>query len=114
MRGFQSLRDEFPFDFYEEVRAVGRPVWDDGMNGWLVVSNSGCRLIEMMEETHFTPPWYDTPPEVVRIARGSERALAAVRGEHHRAPHARGPAADAQQSEQGRRSGYQRNHVSCC
>jgi cytochrome P450 len=87
MLGFQSLRDELPFDFYEELRAAGRPVWDEGMRGWLVVSHSGCRLIEMMEETHFTPPWYDTPPEVVRVARGSERALAAVRGDHHRAQH---------------------------
>jgi cytochrome P450 len=87
MQGFQSLRDQLPFDFYEEVRAEGRPVWDEGMRGWLVVSNSGCRRIEMMEETHFTPEWYDTPPEVVRVARGSERALAAVRGDQHRAQH---------------------------
>src|ERR1700678_4494477 len=85
MQGFQSLRDQLPFDFYEEVRAEGRPVWDEGMRGWLIVSNSGCRRIEMMEETHFTPEWYDTPPEVVRVARGSESALAAGRGDEPQA-----------------------------
>jgi cytochrome P450 len=87
MTSFADYRDIQPYDFYETVRESKSPVWDSGMNAWLVVSHQGCRRIQFEEETNFVPLWQEVPPETLRTVRGSERSHTAAKGEQHKRQH---------------------------
>jgi cytochrome P450 len=76
-----SVEDTDPFGFYESLRARGPLVWDEVMQGWLVLSYEHCRLIET-QEGRFRHPYSDASPELVEI-KGGRSNLTLLQGEEH-------------------------------
>lgn len=81
----RDLRDVDPYPAYEQMRAVGPVVWDEGMVAWLVLSHDGCTFVERREDL-FEEPTGTLPEAAAIVGRRDFRSL--VGGEHevlHRA-----------------------------
>jgi cytochrome P450 len=61
----RDLRDVDPYPAYEQMRAVGPVVWDEGMAAWLVLSHDGCTFVERREDLFEEPT--GSLPEAARI-----------------------------------------------
>ncbi len=51
----RDFRDVDPYPAYEQLRAIGSVVWDDGMRAWLVLSHDGCTFVERREDLFEEP-----------------------------------------------------------
>jgi cytochrome P450 len=51
----RDFRDIDPYPAYEQMRAVGSVVWDEGMHAWLVLSHDGCAFVERNEDLFEEP-----------------------------------------------------------
>lgn len=79
-----DLADVYPYPFYEQMRAKGPLVWDDGFKGWLVTSYDLCREIEMKEDL-YRHPYADATPELIEIKGG--RTVTVLQGAEHARMH---------------------------
>ncbi len=46
----RDTRDRDPYPLYEELRAKGSVVWDEGMAAWIVLDHDGCSFVETRED----------------------------------------------------------------
>jgi cytochrome P450 len=51
----RDLRDVDPYPAYEQMRAIGSVIWDEGMRAWLVLSHDGCTFVERNEDLFEEP-----------------------------------------------------------
>jgi len=66
---FDSAVIEDPFPHYEDVRATGRAVWNDIIQGWMVPGFDDCATVLTDDGEHFTAvpstpeilPWFEAP-----------------------------------------------------
>ena len=96
-----EVRDRNPYPVYEVARQQGNVVWDQGMDGWLILDYEGCSFVEQREDL-FIEPTGQMPGADLIAGRRDFRALT---GERHRllhhfalrlwAPHAVEPYRDA-------------------
>lgn len=77
--------DRDPYPFYDQVRAAGPLVWDDGLRAWLVTSYELCRHIETHEEL-FRHPYTGANDTLVAI-KGGRRNVTILHGDAHRRMH---------------------------
>ncbi len=69
-----DLRDVDPYPAYEQMRAVGPVVWDEGMAAWLVLTHDGCTFVERREDL-FEEPTGSLPDAVKIVGRRDFRSL---------------------------------------
>jgi cytochrome P450 len=74
-----ETRDIDPYPLYEELRARGSVVRDDGMDAWLVLDHDGCTFVERREDL-FEEPTGSMPGAAEITGRRDLRALV---GEQH-------------------------------
>ena len=77
-----SLEDRDPFEHYEAMRSVGKVVWDDSVNGWLVLDFELCRHVELHEEDQFRNAYADADPLVVEL-KGGRSNITISQGKQH-------------------------------
>lgn len=77
------MRDKDPYPFYKRAREQGNVVWDDGMQGWLVLDFEGCGFVERREDL-FVEPTAQLPGADIIAGRRDFRGLT---GEQHRVLH---------------------------
>ena len=76
---YASYFDRDPFRFFEEIRAQGRAVWDEGMGAWLVTGYEDVAHVQRHEEI-FLAPW----PRMNFERIFGRRTLFMIEGEPHR------------------------------
>jgi cytochrome P450 len=81
---YAGFFDRDPFGFFEQVRARGRAVWDEGMQAWLVTGYEDVAHVQRHEET-FLAPW----PRMDFESIFGRRTLFMIEGESHRRMYAR-------------------------
>ena len=79
-----DTRDIDPYPVYEELRAAGSTVRDEGMDAWAVLDHDGCTLVGRREDL-FEEPTGSLPGADVISGRRELRALV---GEQHDTLHA--------------------------
>lgn len=79
----RDLRDVDPYPAYERMRSVGKVVWDEGLDAWLVLSHEGCTYVERREDL-FAEPTGTLPGAADIVGRRDIRSLV---GEGHDAIH---------------------------
>jgi cytochrome P450 len=55
--------DAEPWDYYERLVERGEVVWDDGMNGWVVPTYTGCKEVLSNDKRLVHHPGEDTPAD---------------------------------------------------
>jgi cytochrome P450 len=51
----RDTRDLDPYPIYEQARAEGNVVWDEGMDAWLVLDHESCAFVETREDLFAEP-----------------------------------------------------------
>jgi cytochrome P450 len=74
-----DLRDADPYPAYEQMRAAGNVLWDEGMRAWLVLDHEGCAFVERNESLYEEPT--GTLPDAHEIV--GPRNLRALVGVEH-------------------------------
>ena len=72
--------DALPFDHFADLRANGPVVWDDALQGWLVLSYDLCRDVFRDEES-FAHNYAQIDAETLRVKGG--RNIVTTQGEPH-------------------------------
>ena len=81
----KQISGQDPYPMYEEMRAQGDVIWDEGMQAWLVLSADGCR--EMMRtDLDAIRFWTKDLGDIARDIQGTS-ALTLLEGEDHRKLH---------------------------
>jgi cytochrome P450 len=70
-----------PFGFYEELRAQGDILWDEGMRAWIVLDYETCKLVES-DEARF-PNAYFKPNPVYDEIKGGRTNISVLQGPDH-------------------------------
>ncbi|HYN69079.1 MAG TPA: hypothetical protein VEX41_02585, partial [Candidatus Eisenbacteria bacterium] len=78
-----NVRDVDPYPIYEQLRASGSVVWDEGMRAWLVLDHEGCAFVERREDL-FAEPTRSLPGAAEITGPREFRSLV---GEPHRRLH---------------------------
>jgi hypothetical protein len=78
-----ELVDLDPYGHYEELRATGEVVWDDGLRAWLALSYEACATVERREELF--APGMGTLPGAEEIT--GRRSILTLTGGPHRRLH---------------------------
>src|SRR5690242_12346251 len=76
-----ELVDVDPYGHYEELRARGEVVWDEGLRAWLALSYDACATVERREELF--APGMGTLPGADEIT-GRRSILTLTGPPHHR------------------------------
>lgn len=77
-----TVENTDPFGFYEAIRGRGPLVWDEVMNGWLVLDYAHCLEIEFNED-RFSNPYAGAGPLMTRIKGGASN-ITLTQGELHK------------------------------
>jgi cytochrome P450 len=51
----RDTRDADPYPAYAAGRALGKVIWDEGMDAWLVLDHDGCAFVETREDLFAEP-----------------------------------------------------------
>jgi cytochrome P450 len=78
-----ELRNRDPYAYYEQLRAQGSVVWDEGMHAWLVLGHAECVVVERRED--WFAPGMGTLPGAKEIT--GARSILTMRGAPHDALH---------------------------
>lgn len=73
----RGLWDVDPYPAYEQMRAVGPVVWDEGMAAWLALSHEACTMVERREDL-FAEPTGTLPGAAAIVGRRDLRSLVGV------------------------------------
>lgn len=74
--------DASPYEYYEEVRAQGDLVWDDGINGWVASTYASVKEIFTDEDRFARPSPFDVAGEVGPLIF-SPKHTSGLYGEEH-------------------------------
>lgn len=75
------MRDREPWSYYDSLRAGGPLVWDEVMNGWVILDYEHCLKVESDEIT-FRNVYADAAPEVIEV-KGGRSNITVTSGEEH-------------------------------
>ena len=74
--------DESPFGWFEEMRDKGPVLWDEHLQGWLILSYDICQQV-FRDETSFAHNYSQIDPDTLAIKGGAN--IVSIQGEaHHR------------------------------
>lgn len=76
-----GFAEKDPFPFYERVRSLGSPVWDDGAKAWLILDHAQCAAAER-DETLFANA-YVFADETVKAIKGGGANITLSRDDEH-------------------------------
>lgn len=75
-----SLADVDPFPTYEALRLQGSVLWDEGLSGWVLLSDELCRFVETNEALFRTT--YSDATDLTKKVKGGE-PISVLTGERH-------------------------------
>lgn len=75
-----SFNDKDPFPNYEKLRARSSIHWDEGLGGWILLSDELCRMVETREDMFRTS--YSDATALTKTIKGGE-TIAILTGEKH-------------------------------
>lgn len=75
-----DFEDKDPFPAYEAMRAACSVLWDDGLKGWVLLSDELCRFVETREDL-FRTTYADAGPETKAVKGGEP--ISVLTGERH-------------------------------
>ena len=76
-----AFADRDPFSFYDQLRAIGSPVWDTSANAWLILDFDQCAQVER-DESQFANA-YIFADELTRQIKGGGANITLSRDEQH-------------------------------
>jgi cytochrome P450 len=80
-----ATRDVDPYPAYDRIRAEGKAVWSDSVDGWLITSYEECRNLLRGDDVLLRHP--DRESREAVIMSGGRRALKMLEGAEHHAFH---------------------------
>lgn len=78
----RSVEGVDPFGFYEELRAHGNVLWDEGMRAWIILDYETCKMVES-DEARF-PNAFFKPNPVHDEIKGGRNNITVLQGPDHR------------------------------
>ena len=72
--------DESPFERFEEMRGKGPVLWDEYLQGWLILSYDICRQV-FRDDTSFAHNYSQIDPDTLAIKGGAN--IVSIQGEAH-------------------------------
>lgn len=75
-----SYKDRDPFESYEKLRGESSVIYDEGLNGWILLSDELCRFVEINEDLFRTT--YTGATDLTKEVKGGE-PISLLTGERH-------------------------------
>jgi cytochrome P450 len=75
-----DFEDMDPFPAYEALRTTAPVLWDEGLKGWVLLSDELCRFVETREDL-FRTTYADATPETKAVKGGEP--ISVLIGEKH-------------------------------
>jgi cytochrome P450 len=75
-----SFQDRNPFPHYEDLRNEASVFWDEGLEGWILLSHELCRFVETNE--HLFRTTYADASDLTKEVKGGE-PISVLTGERH-------------------------------